>query len=285
MRFAITLLLILALAAAAFLVGWLELSLPAGTYGVAFTKSGGWDEEVIAPGGITWRWERLIPTNMTLHLFDLTPHAVSLRMTAHLPSAELYAAEVDIDADEFSYDLGIVILLRLRTDHLPGLVAKEGLRPETLSAWYEQATSGGGDTATAALLSNEAAVLVMDPQPLEEIVRRRLEQQHPELEIIDVELTPFSIPDRDLYLLAKTAVAARLDAQQRARSVVAADLALMREQARQHAASLRELGRTLAEFPELIDLLSHSAADLLAQVLGMANATALPDSQTQLTEP
>ena len=97
MKIAITLLTILALAVAAFFVGWVELSLPPGTYGVAFTKSGGWDEAAVAPGGVTWRWERLIPTNMTLHLFDLAPQEVQRRVAALLPSADVYAAEIGID--------------------------------------------------------------------------------------------------------------------------------------------------------------------------------------------
>lgn len=285
MKFAIILALILALPAAAFFVGWVELVLPAGTYGVAFTKSGGWDEEVIAPGGITWRWERLMPTNMTLHLFDLNPQVVSRRVAALLPSAELYAAEVGIDAAQLSYDIEITVHLRLRADHLPRLAAEEGLRPDTLTAWYEQATAAAGNVATAALLSREAAALLMDPQTLEEVVRRRLAELHPELEVRDMELTPFSIPDPDLYLQAKAVVTARLGAQQRARAEVVADLAFMREQARQHAESLRELGRTLAEFPQLVDLLSRSPSDLLAQVLAMAQEAALPDPRAAQVQP
>ena len=284
MKIAITLLLILA-AAAAFFVGWVELALPAGSYAVAFTKSGGWDEEVIAAGGITWRWERLIPTNMTLHLFDLTPQAVPRRLAARLPSAELYAAEIGIDAAALSFDLGITLRLRLRVDHLQPLVAEKDLRPDTLPAWYDQATASAGDAATAALLSRDAAALVMDPPALEEHVRRMLEMRHPEFEVIDVELTPFSIPDPDLYVRAKAAFTARVDAQQQARLAVLENLASMREQAAQHAESLATLGRTLADFPELVDLLSRSPSDLLTQVLGGVPVVAAPDPRTLQSQP
>ena len=269
-KIAITLLTILALAVAAFFVGWVELSLPPGTYGVAFTKSGGWDEEAIAPGGITWRWERLIPTNMTLHLFDLTPREVQRRVAALLPSAEVYAAEIGIDPAALSYDLGVTVRLQLRAEHLAPLAATAELRPDTLPAWYEQATAAAADAATGALLAGEAVALVTNPGSLEEGVRRRLSARFPEMEIIDVELVPHSVPDPDLYRHAKTAFDDRVDAQQRARLAVVADLAFMREQAAQHAELLAMLGSTLAEFPELVDLLSRSSADLLGQVLGMA---------------
>lgn len=269
MKIAITLLTILALAAAAFFVGWVELALPPGTYGVAFTKSGGWDEEAIAPGGVTWRWERLIPTNMTLHLFDLAPREVQRRVAALLPSAEVYAAEIGIDPEALSYDLGVTVRLQLRAEHLAPLAAGAELRPDTLTAWFDQAAAAAADAAADALLSQESAAVVANPRSLEEGVLRRLAARFPELEIIDVELVPYSVPDPDLYRHAKAAFDERVDTQQRARLAVVADLAFVREQAAQHAELLAMLGSTLAEFPELVDLLSRSSADLLGRMLGM----------------
>lgn len=273
MKFAITLLLIVALAVGAFFVGWTELALPAGAYGVAFTKSGGWDTAAIIPGGVTFRWERLIPTNMTLYVFDLTPQSVQRRAAGRLPSAELYArvigADIGIDADDLSYDVGITVRLRLRADYLPQLAAEEDLRPETLPAWYERATAAAGDAAVSALLSQDAAALVTDPQALAERTRRWLAERRPELEITAIELTPHSIPDPDLYARVKAAMEARIDTQQRARLAVIEDFALSGEQARQYAEMLGRLGSTLAEYPELADLLSRSPAELLGAVLGV----------------
>ena len=113
----------------------------------------------------------------------------------------------------------------------------------------------------------------MDPASLKAGVRRRLAARFPELEIIDVEVLPFSVPDPDLYRHAKAAFGERVDAQQRARLAVVADMAFMREQAQQHAELLGMVGSTLAEFPELVDLLSRSSADLLGQVLGVERPT------------
>ena len=270
MKLAITLLLVVALAATAFFFGWAELALPAGTYGVAFTKSGGWDESAIVPGGITWRWERLIPTNMTLYAFDLTPQVVKRDASGLLPSAERYAAEIDIDPADFAYELEVTLQLRLRADHLPLLVAEAELRPETLPTWYKQAAASAADAAVAALLSEAGTALVLDPQTLEDHARRLLAARHPELEVMDIDLMPYSIPDPDLYLRAKAALAARIDAQQRARLAVVDDLAQVREQASQRAEMLRLLGRTLAQYPELVDLLSRSESNLLSQLLGVA---------------
>ena len=285
MKFAITLFFILALTATTFLFGWVELVLPPGTYGVVFTKSGGWDEKVIPSGGITWRWERLIPTNMTLYRFDQTSHEVRHRFTNSLPSADVYATELGLDIDEFSYDLGILILLRLRADHLPGLAATQDIRPDTLHAWYDQVPSDAGSVAQSALLSSKATELMMDFRSLEEIVRQQIERQHPNLEVLKVALTPYAIPDYDLYLFAKKAVTERLASQQQARSIVAGDLAFIREQVRQHTASLRELGRTVAEFPDLVALLSSPASDLIARVLGMTHASILPTPETLPKKP
>lgn len=285
MKIAITLLLIVGLAAAAFFVGWVELALPAGTYGVAFTRSGGWDTSAIAPGGVTWRWERLIPTNMTLHVFDLTPQTVQRRAAARLPSADLYASEADIDPAAFSYDIGIDITMRLRPEDLPSLAKAEDVRPDTLTAWYEQATAAAGDAAAALLLSRDGAGLVMDIPALKERIRGRLAARSPELQIVAIELTPHAIPDPDLYEHAKAALETRIDTQQRARLAVIEDLAMVEEQARQHAEMLGRLGSTLAEFPQLADLLSRSPADLLAQVLGVTLPGDTPDQRTRQEQP
>lgn len=286
MKIAITLLLIVGLAAAAFFVGWVELALPAGAYGVAFTKSGGWDRSAIAPGGVTWRWERLIPTNMTLYVFDLTPQTVTRRVAARLPSADLYASEAEIDPAALSYDIGITVRLRLRPEDLPKLAEAEDLRPDTLTAWYEQATAAAGDEAAALLLSDDGAALVMDIPALKERIRSRLAVRSPELKIVAIDLTPpLEIPDPDLYARAKAALETRIETQLRARLAVIEDLALVEEQARQHAEMLRRLGSTLAEFPQLADLLSRSPTDLLGQVLGVPLAGDAPDPRPPQEQP
>jgi hypothetical protein len=40
----------------AFFFGWIQILIPAETYAVAFTKTGGFDDEVIEPGKFVWRW-------------------------------------------------------------------------------------------------------------------------------------------------------------------------------------------------------------------------------------
>lgn len=270
MKLTITLLLVLGLAATAFFFGWAELVLPAGTYGVAFTKSGGWDEHALVPGGITWRWERLIPTNMTLYAFDLTPQEVKRSVSGLLPSADRYAAEIDIDPADFAYELEITCQLRLRAEHLPRLAAEAELRPEALLKWYRQAAGSAADAAVAALLSEEGAALLLAPQALQEKVQRWTAARHPELEVMAIDLIPYSIPDPDLYLRAKAAFAARINVQQRVRLAVIDELSQTREQAYQRAEMLRTLGRALDEFPELVELLIRSDVRLLNQVLGIA---------------
>jgi hypothetical protein len=73
--FLITLIILVVLAGAAFYFGWLQILLPAENYAVIFTKTGGYDETVVRPGEFSWRWQRLIPTNMTVYTFDLHPRS------------------------------------------------------------------------------------------------------------------------------------------------------------------------------------------------------------------
>lgn len=270
MKFAITLLSIVLLAVVTFFFGWVELALPAGTHGMVFTKSGGWDKSAIVPGGVTWRWERLIPTNMTLYAFDLTPQIVERVVSGSLPSAERYAAEIDVDLNDFKYEIGLNCQLRLRAEYLPRIVAESDLRPDTLFAWYQQAAASATDAAVTALFSGKMTALLLSPETIGEQVRHWIATRHPALEIIAIDLTSSSIPDHDLYLHAKETFTSRINSQQRARLEAMDDLAQAREQAYQHSEVLRMLGEALKEFPQLVELLSRSDARLLNQVLGVA---------------
>ena len=70
-------LIVLVCAAAVFFFGWTQFSVPAGKYGVMLSKSGGYYPQAVIPGNFTWRWERIVPTNAQILVFDLTPRQVN----------------------------------------------------------------------------------------------------------------------------------------------------------------------------------------------------------------
>ncbi len=70
-KFFIWLIVLLAISGTVFFFGWLQFSVPAGSYGVMLSKSGGYYNEVITPGEFSWRWERLVPTNSEILIFRI----------------------------------------------------------------------------------------------------------------------------------------------------------------------------------------------------------------------
>ncbi len=66
-------LLLLVCSATVFFIGWIQFSVPAGKYGVLVSKTGGVDPDPVLPARFRWQWERLIPTNTELFVFDLVP--------------------------------------------------------------------------------------------------------------------------------------------------------------------------------------------------------------------
>ena len=59
--------------AAVFFVGWMQLAVKPGTCGIMTSKTGGLYEVPIETGLFQWKWERLLPTNVTLKAFPWSP--------------------------------------------------------------------------------------------------------------------------------------------------------------------------------------------------------------------
>src|SRR6056297_3206225 len=96
------LILLILIGGAAFYFGWIQFQLDEHTYGVVFSKTSGYEEEVLRPGEFNWRWEALIPTNMTLHEIEVLPRSVDLEKSGSLPSGSIYAQAVEASTD-FKY--------------------------------------------------------------------------------------------------------------------------------------------------------------------------------------
>jgi len=250
---------LLVLAAAAFGFGWVQILIPPGTYAVAATKTGGFDDEVIPSGVFVWRWERLIPTNMTLYKFDLGTYRSELSFSGALPSAELYAAVLPQSPD-FTFQGKASVELRLRPESLPALVREGRLAPEGLAAFYEEA---GREVARAVaerlgdpLGAHDAqqTASALDARLLAEIGAR-----FPHLELLSLSMHSVRVPDRALYELARRSYGELVSARDQARNAAAAqqgvdqvdeDNRKRREEAT--LASLREYGKLLNEYPVLL---------------------------------
>jgi hypothetical protein len=249
--------ILLALIVAAFLVGWLQISLPPETYGVVSTRWRGIDPDVVRPGGFTWRWQRLLPNALVLHRFALAPRFTMLTISGALASGDVYASLVPENPD-FSYEIHLTVRYRIRPEALPDLAERDGLRPDGLADWYAAADADLAWKATeAALASNagDAAAVAAD-------LPRALPGRVPALELLEFVPTVTRMPDRTLYAELKSVYLSSLAARQPALAAAAGRLAVLEAEAKidelRHERSIAVLGsygKLLDEHPGLIQFL------------------------------
>jgi hypothetical protein len=254
--FLIILVILVILAGAVFYFGWVQIHLPAEHYAVVFTKTGGYDEEVIRPGEFSWRWERLIPTNTTLYIFDLHPRSEKVSFQGSLPSAALYSSVLPENPD-FSYRGEIEVVFSIAPESLPALVAEEKLLPDQLDDFYNLKAQALADIVLETLRETDADPA--DRQALTRLVRRELAASVPQLEISSLNVRVKNIPDRDLYEIARSSYRELVQIRDRSREEAVVRLAEeqvraenARAQERADLEALREYGQLLNEYPILL---------------------------------
>lgn len=275
MRAVLGILLLLAAAGAIFMAGWIQILLPHATYAVLFSKTGGLDPQVIPAGTFAWRWERVIPTNVTLYVFEVQPHSVETRLAGELPSAAAVAGVLPGTA-ELSYQATVTVTFSVRPGALPQLVADAGLTPERLPEWT---AATGAELARAALEllpRGGAAAAVLEPGAAAAEIRDRLAARFPNLRLLGVRFSELRLPDLEIYERGRQAYLALADAQYEARRAAVIDLAVERErelaslEARRGALQvLREYGALLQEYPVLLQFLelqSDAGRDALLEL-------------------
>jgi hypothetical protein len=258
--FLITLIILVVLAGAAFYFGWLQILLPAENYAVIFTKTGGYDETVVRPGEFSWRWQRLIPTNMTVYTFDLHPRIVEASFESALPSADLYSSILPENPD-FSIRGTVIVNLTVKPESLPSLVAEEKLLPDDLDGFYRRTVDNVADQVMENLAENRGNIT--GSAGVARDLEREIEDRFPYLDVLSLSIRVTELPDLDLYQLAKDSYGELVAARDQSRNEAVARLA--EEQVRaenlqaQDAASLevmREYGKLLDEYPILLKALA-----------------------------
>jgi len=254
--FLIVLVILVILSGVVFYFGWVQIHLPAEHYAVVFTKTGGYDKEVIRPGEFSWRWQRLIPTNMTLYKFDLHPRSMEISFQGSLPSADLYSSILPENPD-LSYRGQIDVTFTIAPESLPALVAEKKLLPDQLEDFFSDQAQTLSNSALQILKGSQA-----DPSDTPEL-NRRLERELAaavsDLEISTLNVQVKHLPDMDLYELARSSYRELVQTRDSSRAEAIARLAEeqvraenARAQERADLEALREYGELLEEYPILL---------------------------------
>ncbi len=271
-KFLLSLFIILVLAAACFVWGWVQLFVPQGSAGVLITKTGGIKAEPIVAGsdGFTWYWERLLPTNTRLMIFELSPKTFSHKITGTLPSSEIYS-KLSAGEPDFSYSVEIELTMALKTEFLPELCEKFNLKnQEDLNLLFEtQGKLIAQKACQAALdlsLIDEDADAKDSPKVFavkSEDVMAKIDLSGMDfLEIYLVEVKNASLPDINLYQNARATYQAY---QAQADQIIAKTKLEENAQAAAEYAEIehyKKIGKLLNEYPVLLEYFAVQKDDL-----------------------
>lgn len=253
----VVLLLLVILGGGVFFVGWIQIVLPANTYAVLFSKTSGWESDVVEPGVFTWRWHRLIPTNLSIYSYELSPRHTQASVTGVLPSGDIYASFLGEDAS-FSYSVTARVGYTVKPDALPQLAQKQALLPDDLSVYLDVIDSVLNQRVAAIIVGlierEEVRISVTGGYAdVEESLQTRLPQAFEELQILSVDVTDLSLPDLELYERARDAYLSYVDDRAEALSEAAREVALDQAETARDLDLLEHYGRILDSYPVLLD--------------------------------
>jgi hypothetical protein len=173
-----------------------------------------------------------------VYRFPVRPRLAELTIKGTLPSGEVYAA-LSPERPDFSFELRVSVLYRLRPGSLPALAETTRLRPEGLSDFYNAAEDQMAAAARTLVLGREAAA---SPDPVKSVTQG-LSARFPHLELSMVSAYPVRLPDLALYERLRQGY--QRITQAREASLKASAGRMAAAQAEENAAELRH-ERTLA---------------------------------------
>jgi len=246
-KFIFLFILLLVVGGCVFFFGWIQILVGAETYAVIFTKTGGFDDEVVEPGKFVWRWERLIPTNMTLYKFELLPYSTRASFRSSLPSAQVYSQALP-ERPDFSFEADIELKFRLKPESLPALVSEAELRPEEIAGYYE----GVAAEYIGTVADNAFRDPGLSARELQQSIAADFTSRYPDLEVISIRLERLERPDPELYALARATYRELAATQEEARKTAAGQLALEQAKASAKIEKERASLQVLSEYGELL---------------------------------
>ena len=258
-KFLFFLLFLIILGGTGFFLGWAQLTVHPGSYGVMRSKTHGLDSQVIQDGEFRWLWYKLIPTNVEISVFTLSPVRHMIRSSGSLSSGQIYAQSAGIDAD-FSWEISGEIRFNIRPEYLPQIAEREiisdnsGLRTveENITARIEN------------VLLQRLRAYAEDEEKLESIIisgasvelTAEIERLFPEIENLICTINVLRFPDFALYQSLKSLYQEYLAHQSLALSQDILWEAERRVNTRIRLEELALYGELLTRFPILLDYMA-----------------------------
>lgn len=268
-KFFILFFILIILAGTVFFFGWMQFAVPAGNYGVMLSKSGGYYSKPIMPGEFMWRWERLVPTNAKILVFNLAPYEIEYQTEGVLPASENFANIMERKTD-FSWKYGISISVSVNPANLIDIVKTGSIK---LQADLDSYVRGKVEEAAQKSANEYITYFLQNPEEYKKIqfqqgtfqekiadnIRQKLGA---EIIVNSIKLSSnLVIPDLNLYTVMREAYIN----YEKNKSQMLAELTTIegRKNAEQkfRMDEMKNWGELLKQYPELIDFLAVARND------------------------
>ena len=255
---------ILIVAVTVFFIGWIPFNVKEGNCAVMVSKTGGVYEKPIIPGKFIWRWERLLPTNVTIRLFSISPFESKQTVAGSLPSADIFSKQLK-DEPDFSYKVDLSVTLHVTPEEMVALVKKYDFsKQEQLASFLQSRAEIAAKKVTEYFLENKESDLsfstnAVTAQELQAIVTKSGDDFS--LVTVDsVSVKSAKIPDFSLYKLAKTSYEEYQKEVTESLKKAAADQAASVVDENRSIERLEKLGQLLQKYPQLQEIFKNGDA-------------------------
>ncbi len=253
----VILILLLVIGGAVFYRGWVQILIPEDHVAVAFSRTSGWEPEVLRAGEFNWRWEHVPPGNMELYLFSRETHRLELSKSGTLPSGEVFRQYLEGNPS-LDYNLRLELQVRLQDDELPGLAEDQGLRPDGIEAYLDE-LSTEVERFSLEFLSEyfgdapEAETVSELLSEIEDELESLIQGRYAEIEVVSFRVRELELPDLALYRLGREIYLDIVEAQRDAIIDAQAELAVTEVTEAQKIEVLERFGRLLSDYPVLLE--------------------------------
>lgn len=272
-RFFANVIVLVIFAAVVFFVGWVQFAVKPGSCALMESKTGGLYPKPIVAGVFTWRWERLLPTNVTLTKFTLGIQKESATASGKLPSDELYASFLpDRDVD-FSYSVSADVSLSFSPEAVHSLFSQGKIFTDDDLKSYSAAAS----SLFVSLLANYLIEKGQSPQnaSLSQEEIHSIIQKYPDdfdgVSVLSAQIVSSKIPDISLYERLKADCSSYLDLLKDKMDEQAqkqAELSISQEKT---IVQLERLGEVLSKYPQLEELFKTDEGAKILDSLNLAD--------------
>ena len=269
-RFFANVIVLLIFAALVFFAGWVQFAVKPGSCALMESKTGGLYDKPIVAGVFTWRWERLLPTNVKLTKFTLSPQKETASVTGQLPSGELYASFMSDKVADFSYNVETDVSLSFSPEAVHSLYSQGKIScDDDLKAYSSSAASLFASLLAEHLIETGQAVqnAALSQEEIRSIVQKKAEDFEG-ISVLSAQVVSSKIPDIALYERLKADCTAYLDSLKDKMEEQAQKQAEVSANQEKAIVRLERLGEVLSKYPQLEELFK---TDEGSKILGTLN--------------